>query len=178
VWIIQELAVCGLSSKSSGLIVCGQAYVERILYSYACAIILALIIHGNSYNSETNKLEEPLRSVITRGHALGLSMFQISAASNSAPARGLDWLLLATRRFEASDPRDKMYALLCIATKDDKAFLPDYHKSVSEVLRNLVKIFIKKNGNLNILRENRYRMNPFGPSWAPDLSSQIHGDGG
>src|SRR5204863_9740922 len=94
-------------------------------------------------------------------------------------------LLRDTRNFEATDPRDKIFALYGIAEglyEQDgnrntlSLFQPDYTKPVEHVYREFTRILITHTKCLDILSlcgnhaTNRIRNLP---SWVPDLSTPL-----
>ncbi|KAH7131259.1 hypothetical protein EDB81DRAFT_660001 [Dactylonectria macrodidyma] len=182
VWIIQELAVRGPMPKASGILYCGTKQIERAQLDYFCGLILLMFIStpGNTLRTDTLELDEPLRSMLINGHPPGLTMAQTLAActSTSKQNRTLDWLLRVTGRFEATDPRDKLYALLGLAG-DGNMLKPDYSKSYDQVLMTFVSSQIERYNSLRVVLGNRYREMPSGPSWVPDLlSGEFHGGQG
>ena len=107
----------------------------------------------------------------------------LSACNLSDDRKPLFHLIRVTQKFQAKDPRDKVYALLGLATEGDRGFPPDYTITVRQVLVNLVKFLIAKDRDLAILAGNRSGPNLLGPSWTPDivnepreLSAMVPGD--
>ena len=110
--------------------------------------------------------------------------FILLSRSNGSPAAviksftpSLPNLLSLTHHFEATNPRDYIYALLGILPEDnrDRTSIPqDYRASVSNVFTRLAKHFIKSTGTLNALSA----IPPLAacvtiegvPSWVPDWS--------
>lgn len=106
-------------------------------------------------------------------------------------AGGLLDLLMTSRQFDATDPRDKVYAVLGLGrvpmrtgrrpTEEERrgdggggvpSFPVDYAKSVSEVYQDTVKYFVNRDRNLDILTllltaRNARSFHDL-PSWAPD----------
>jgi hypothetical protein len=76
-------------------------------------------------------------------------------------------LLSSCRRCDASDVRDKVYALLAIAN-DGHEIEVDYKKSVAEVYTDLATHFIVRDRNLDILGFANLESNMLLPSWVPD----------
>lgn len=78
-------------------------------------------------------------------------------------------LLRTFRDREASDPRDKVYALLGLAKS---SAVPDYSSTDVEVFRRATAVCILSSRDLSILNNDRStkRMNEL-PSWVPDWSS-------
>ncbi|KAI7758883.1 hypothetical protein LZL87_009878 [Fusarium oxysporum] len=81
-----------------------------------------------------------------------------------------------SRRFEASNCRDKIFALRGLVCEQDRLLEPDYEQPVSVVLMNVVEFLVSSWGNLYILLGNRFEVNPDAPSWTPDLGSRLRGD--
>jgi hypothetical protein len=176
-WIIQELAAGGYLSTSRGLIICGEDQVDRIFCDKACSMLLFLILHADVYKLETDDYHEPMKSSIIYGHPPALRMFEsLKTCVTSGGRHHFQNLMMASRAFEASDPRDKIYALLGLACEEDRPVLPDYSRSTDDLLRDVVKFYVNKSGTLQILEGNRYQLNPLGPSWTPDLSPRSHGE--
>ncbi|KAI2627785.1 heterokaryon incompatibility protein-domain-containing protein [Hypoxylon sp. NC1633] len=178
VWIIQELAVRGQPGKASGVLHCGTKQFERSQFDYFCMLILLVVMSGNNLRTDTQEIDEPLRSMLVGGHPPGLTMAQTLAACNGEKNRNLDWLLRVTARFDAKDPRDKLYALLGLAIDGDM-LEPDYEVSYEHVIANFVSSHIKRYSSLRAILGNRFREIPSGPSWVPDLlHDEFHGGRG
>jgi hypothetical protein len=84
-------------------------------------------------------------------------------------------VLLAFRDFEATDPRDKVFALLGLVrnTVHSSLLSPDYKKPVTKLYEDVVHYHIKCCGNLDILSAagwNKLSVNEL-PSWVPDWRS-------
>ncbi|KAK3381902.1 heterokaryon incompatibility protein-domain-containing protein [Podospora didyma] len=79
-------------------------------------------------------------------------------------------LLQCTRDYGATDPRDKLYALLGMASDvsaDD--LVPDYARSVESVFTNLVQFMVSQKGSLDIISSGRLALaGPGLPTWIPD----------
>ncbi|KAI8623732.1 heterokaryon incompatibility protein-domain-containing protein [Xylariaceae sp. FL1651] len=84
----------------------------------------------------------------------------------------LDRLLMLTLTFEATDPVDKIFALVGLSTDSTKrAVLPDYSKSPAQVYTEAARYLINMSGNMNSLccNTNSPRMTGLAmPSWVPD----------
>ncbi|KAL6406781.1 Heterokaryon incompatibility protein 6, OR allele [Ilyonectria robusta] len=180
VWIIQELAVRGRFTKASGIFYCGTTRFERTQFDHFCGLILFMITNTSrkTFRTDTHELDEPLRSMLTNGHPPGLTMSQTLAACTGGENRNTDWLLRVTARFKATDPRDKLYALLGMA-QDGNILKPDYSTSYEQVLMSFVSSHIERYKSLRVLLGNRYREMPTNPSWVPDLLDvDFHGGQG
>ena len=174
IWIVQELSVRGRLSRSTGVLLCGGAAVERAMYDFACAWLESVLPVVAQRLVETGidaDFGEPYSTLTDRGIPAGMTMSQTIAACNAKPGRDLESLIAATARFEASDPRDKIFALAGIAAKVDLGLEVNYTKSLRDVLKDFVKYSLEKRGNLNVLVGNRQRILPtdLAPSWAPDV---------
>jgi hypothetical protein len=79
-------------------------------------------------------------------------------------------LLSQTRFSEATDPRDKVYALLG-TVKHNGSIVPNYEKTKAEVFIQTVRALIGEYEHLDILSNCQYRQRRPGiPSWVPDWS--------
>ena len=90
-------------------------------------------------------------------------------------------LLERFRYCEATDPRDKIYAILGMASDIDLGDINiDYMLPVQQLYQNVVRFLITKHKNLDILGAFKQQKSPFQsllPSWVPDWSfSTIHVD--
>ncbi|KAF4953647.1 hypothetical protein FGADI_5983 [Fusarium gaditjirri] len=177
VWIIQELAVKGFLFRSTGDILCGTSSISRIEFDVACTAIL-LAVQGNSARGTGSgfEVDEPLRSILSRGWPPGLSMIQTISSCNGTENPPLVWLMEVSRRFEASNCRDKIFALLGLVCQQDRLLEPDYEQPIPAVLMNVVEFLVRSWGNLHVMLGNRFELNPDGPSWTPDLGSRLRGD--
>lgn len=84
-----------------------------------------------------------------------------------------EWTGLAVS-FHATDPRDKIYGLLGLATPSDIQFIqPDYNATVADVYAHATARFIITTQELVWLQFDRDNVDPeLGlPSWVPDYSS-------
>ena len=79
-------------------------------------------------------------------------------------------LLSSRRRCLATNPRDKVYALLGMVN-DAGGISPDYSKSVEEIYMQTAKHIMITNKDLKLLSEvKELRPNPELPSWVPNWS--------
>jgi hypothetical protein len=94
---------------------------------------------------------------------------------NSVLRRHLSTLQLATARFKATDPRDKIYALINIILPSDslRRIVPDYTKSTAAVFAEATALTISENFQaayqfipLHLCRDRI----PGLPSWVPNMS--------
>jgi hypothetical protein len=87
----------------------------------------------------------------------------------------LEDVITACSRYQATDPRDKVFALVGMASDAlDESIQPDYHKSVSEVYISMAKYLLTRNYLVRTLPEagiGHVRKITDIPSWIPDWSS-------
>ena len=78
--------------------------------------------------------------------------------------------LQCTRDHKATDPRDKLYALLGLASDVSKdELIPDYSLPVQDVYLSLTKFMVGRKNNLDILACSGTSISAQGmPSWMPD----------
>ncbi len=100
---------------------------------------------------------------LTRGWIYGKSVVKLLGCIGSIwyhHTGGFLDLLMAGREYEATDPRDKVYSVLGLGRVNPPSGpLPspvDYSKSVSEVYQDVVKYFVNRDRNLDILAILRY----------------------
>lgn len=88
-------------------------------------------------------------------------------------------LLELLRKFSfrgATDPRDKVYALLSLAEPVPLLY-PDYRLDVNEVFQRIILEILHTENSLNVLAGNMGRKNLQGlPSWIPDWSIAVDED--
>jgi len=82
-------------------------------------------------------------------------------------------LLLNTLRCEATDRRDKVFALLGLAADIEHPLLkPDYSQGWPEVYANLARFLIQRDNSLDVICVAKHdRPNTELPSWVPDWSN-------
>ena len=179
IWIVQELAVRGPLLKASGVIRCGRKEAHRFQYDGVCALILYISQSGRNVDASLQQVDQPIRSMFEHGHTPGLTMAQtIAGCASPDPAkRSLSWLVTISTKFQATDPRDKFYALLGLSSDGAQSFKPDYTKTFGEVLQDFVKFDVQYHKSLRSLLFPRFRIHPDEPSWTPDLFGEQRGEG-
>jgi hypothetical protein len=132
-----------------------------------------------NYQVDTGDVVEPLKSMLLTGsYPPGLTMIQAlgSCFGEKVDKDGLEFLLRATKRFQASDPRDKIYAMLGLAPERYRRVTPDYTIPLGRTLMELVKTLIEIDGNLNILLGNRFKKQDTQPHWIPEVVNEGGGE--
>jgi Heterokaryon incompatibility protein (HET) len=84
-------------------------------------------------------------------------------------------LMTNTRSFQCTDPRDKIYSMLSMASTSERThndLLPNYGLSVNEVYQRVAKFFIQRDPKLSFLglcSRNSGQL----PSWAPNWATTV-----
>jgi hypothetical protein len=188
VWIIQELHATidkNEINEKACLIGCGDNWLpfRSILQVYHFAI--ALNQSMTAFVTDYEKLPgdglgylEPFRSCQRyAANAAGFDLLEIFEESSSRSSgyhdfwRLLSTLLCGTQQFQASDPRDKVYALLGLIGDKSARLTVDYSWDLGQVFRETVRFCILEEKTLNIIQGNRKSSSGALPSWAPDWSN-------
>ncbi len=154
VWVVQELAV---SYGKAVMAIGHQSYPVEAFYK---AFHLNLVMHP---------------AIQARGDPSWCGDLLAIAAFQDRDFHSLLGLLHQTTFFQATDRRDKIYALLGLSNRDaDRlAIFPDYKKSLDQLCREVVKYLIASNDSLAILHGNRRTAVADGPSWIPRFHDPI-----
>lgn len=167
IWIVQEVVhaksvtfLCGDKSISEDVL----HYATRLIRNYGRYICLETSKHMNSAKSATS----PAIRLIDIRSAVNLLKIR------RAPRRsGLVPLLRWFGASKASDPRDKIYALLGFSNDAHLLELrPDYKKHCRDVYIDTTMAIYKKNGLELLSLVGRNRNIPDLPSWVPDFSAE------
>ncbi|KAF5598808.1 heterokaryon incompatibility 6 OR allele [Fusarium pseudocircinatum] len=161
-WIIQEVAV----SKNPAIF-CGLLMLPFDVVGRAATFLV---------ESSWIKLFHQMYKVSgAAGFITG--MMNCRVRHQEGEYQSLDLLLASTRRFKATKPVDKIFALINLAESGRKealpmALRPDYRKSVVEVFRD-VTLHLIRQGSLDILsgvEDVNFRQIRELPTWVPDYS--------
>jgi hypothetical protein len=97
------------------------------------------------------------------------------AVGRSKGAKPLWDVLLASNGIEASDPRDRIYALLGLAEDAEDFPPPDYQLSVADVYRSFASIFVTKGHGADLLSltSSPVAKDQAYPSWVPDWEQEF-----
>jgi hypothetical protein len=151
-WIIQEICV-----SRKGVFICGSACMD------ARDLFEAIDFIEHSAIETTTGIDT--------GSAIHLANLRQAYMDNNRS--GLLHLLIETRPFQASDYRDKIYALLGLCSPSDaQATNPSYKKLYQEIYRSM-SVYCLKQGSLDVLTavcDPYWRDISFTPSWVPDWS--------
>lgn len=175
-WTFQELC---LSRRT--VLQCGFLSISWQTFHDACSTIISAGQKHFIFEENTNL--ETLYAFWTMAQAT-----RSSDSRNPKQAFSLSNLLKKTRLYEASDPRDKIFAMLGIANppvKNSAAFTPNYNLSEQEVYCQFTRAIIMEDAGLNILSSKTkarsdsqllslalsrgIKPTPNLPSWVPDF---------
>lgn len=172
VWIIQEV-VFGTSNPRQCSVHCGT---ESIAWETVVALDRAMsLIDPRCYDNEHSEIDI---LQFSKGARLDLSWFIVTHGHQSRNKElKLSYLLIRQGRYKATDPRDKVYALLSMVHHSQADELAvDYGLSTAEVYTMAMKAMVLEEKRLGVLcvcsRECRNR-DPLVqlPSWCPDFST-------
>ncbi|RYP40427.1 hypothetical protein DL769_011768 [Monosporascus sp. CRB-8-3] len=181
VWVIQEVAV-----GKEVLLYHGGRYIPWYIFievGFACfdPHRRNLLLHTDTPG---------MRSFVDKSAFENIAMmsllhndWDIVETTNSGHFRELDHfklgaILFNTANFKSTDPRDKIFALLGLATDaDDGRLIPDYRKTPSQVYTEVAQHLIVGKGTIALLSLagigfNHPRKVQSLPSWVPDFSEQ------
>ena len=165
IWVVQELVVSSKAVVRCGFMTIRWEYVEYIARSLLSTGWLGA-------------LKEAYGSNVTPNFVQTISNCRASFAELNA-GRGipLSLLLSATRRFEASDPRDKIIAVVGLADHRTLGMpasrIFNYEKPVVELYRDVTGHLIQSQRSLTLLssvEDSSDRRIHDLPSWVPDYS--------
>ena len=161
IWCFQEyvlssgcLAVCG--KQSIPMDVLGGLVWELMKYDRSMILVPT---HQRSSSTPQTPLVEA---------------WAMRTAHQARSPQSLSRMVIACSFFEATDPRDKIFAVQGIATgwkADD--FAPDYQSSVEEVYLQFIRTVIDRDNHINLLHYagvGQARKFTSMPSWVPDWS--------
>ncbi|KAE9373754.1 HET-domain-containing protein [Stipitochalara longipes BDJ] len=148
IWVIQEVAVAKQVN-----IVCGMKSLHwNVLETGLSALD---IFEGQEWVERL------------RGHGIGLGIVRMR--NNYTRLAFLDILKMA-KSHDASDPRDKVYAILGLTKLG--WIMPDYSISASQVYKSLAQKLITETRNLDALGYTAGWRTAEIPSWVPDWSQR------
>lgn len=166
IWIVQEVV-----SASELLFMCGNKTVSEDEMNYALRLLRNVDIHTQSRRGSDTSVGESFSAV---SHSVStskqISLMKIRRISVATP---LIHLLRTFRHLEATDPRDKLFALLGIASDTQELDIhPDYRKSWREVYTNLTRKLVQ-HGYFEVLTicEATNQLQNL-QSWVCDLSTK------
>ncbi|KAH7307946.1 heterokaryon incompatibility protein-domain-containing protein [Rhexocercosporidium sp. MPI-PUGE-AT-0058] len=167
VWVIQEahFAQSGHLTVRCGAHSIAWSRLQRIQESLASEHLTVL-------NYLANAQDDPLNAaVLLLAATEGIKTMEVPKMDKGKDESPPLYALLAKFwQKNATDPRDKIYALVGLSTaQNDSRFVIDYSKSVQEVFTDTVKYIVKSSNTLEVICSMPQGVNPYGlPSWVPD----------
>jgi Heterokaryon incompatibility protein (HET) len=168
IWVLQEVAVAKTVYAIYGnRYIDWESFVEvlRIFISDKSSDSMSLLFSaGDNYSTRQVSNAPGFASIMTTTR-------QLLQQGKSLP---LSTLLHATHGFKATDPRDKLFALMGISdSRSCGSIRIDYTKDVSSLYRDTAHYMLIKEQNLSLLRTagvGSARNLKDLPSWVPDWS--------
>ncbi|ERF70676.1 hypothetical protein EPUS_02542 [Endocarpon pusillum Z07020] len=192
-WVMQEVALPPHVSM-----LCGSAYLDL---EEICDLAMFLNDVASAVVPADWQLDHPGTELLTSHKVYAIGLRRVVCRLKDL--RSIEWipsvtgarnpcemcvalflsLLSGMRGYQATDPRDKVYAALGMATKflpegEDALMTPDYSLSVSEVYRRFAAFEIVKLPYVAVLsyvEDKSIRLLSDLPSWVPDFSPDIVG---
>lgn len=153
IWVLQEAYFSCLASKPAIVLTCGMVHAS-IDVLYRC-------VFG---------YEESRRLTST---AIPLPIEYGTTGTGFGSFSSLWVLLMQSRRCQATDPRDRVFALRSLIPREDKTLdsLIDYHQTVETVFTNVATYLLSdEDTDLWLLLALRHPHQRPMPSWVPDWS--------
>lgn len=151
IWIVQEVVAAG-----EIVVLLGDTIFPWAMLTNLCRAIQLVEF-----------LAHPLAPMV---RSCGYQKFTVLEHFRRNRSMPLVRLVHCTQDYQATNLRDKLYALLGMASDispDD--IIPDYTKSVQEVFLDLVRFMVVKHRNLDIISSGRLTISGISsPSWLPD----------
>lgn len=169
VWVLQEVAV-----SRSAVLVCGSDQCEWDLFIRARAAWDALQ-EPDLQRHLTKDQVETLMSITSDSGAAALTL---QASQRMGTPMGLLPMMRYTCGFNATDPRDKLYALLGMSSIVDVTVEPSYTDPFKKVYTDFVRAFARDKRRASFLAGagvGNPRLEPYIdlPSWVPDLRGRL-----
>ena len=145
IWIVQEVSV-----SKNVIVGCGRSWTDW-----------APFVEYSKWIRKARKT--PWQSEFTMFH----QMIDISTRHRDHGATSLHTLLKETSGFDATDSRDKVYALLGLSTEQDRAAISvDYSGDVTALYADVARHIIRSEQSLSILALAGANVAPDAPTWS------------
>ena len=169
IWVVQEVAI-----GPEPLITCGKRAVDWHTFCWVLDGImkhrtdLSKVVTGqNESNGPLSSLPPGLLNLRTMSNARRMVQ--------SGEREPLQVALLGMNHFKATDPRDKVYALLRLAHEtDDEPLQPDYKSAPEQVYQRVARHLLLRDPCVHILSKagiSSWRPSSGLPSWVPDFTT-------
>ncbi len=154
VWVVQEAI-----SAPIAVVLCGEQEVAWEHLQSACELLMRVL---GLCKAERAALQVANMALVSyhMSHGKTYDLLELAQANQSC---------------KATDPRDKLYALLGMST-DVKVFAADYALDVDTVYRDFAVHCLRNYSDLNVLSYCTYDASPAPqkPSWVPDWSTSSY----
>ncbi|KAN0113319.1 HET domain containing protein [Hyaloscypha variabilis] len=159
IWVVQEV----ISAKKA-TVMCGKYRIDWLKFQ----TVQKYLWSHHKRDLVRLEYEEPTLSGLSIGPKGGNTMELPQPLSSSDP--DINALLTTFWPKKASDPRDKIYALVGLSSaRNDSRFVIDYSASVRRVYINLVKYILVSCKRLDVICSKMRGSSEFNlPSWVPD----------
>jgi hypothetical protein len=159
-WTLQEIVVGSVATVR-----CGSHEIE---WSHLVAACLLIGIH-NRYQGQVTS-DRIRRLDLCNYHSI-VELYQVQQKYLESAEFDLQATLYDNWHREATDPKDKLYAILGLVPKLDLQV--DYSLPINEVYAGFAKSVIQSTHNLEILRAKRWTESSHDlPSWVPDWTEK------
>ena len=164
-WIVQELVVAHRAQ-----VICGAFLID-----YRC--LRDLMVAAYEYTKSLQGSNWVFWNRYLNGDATAVLSLQYnmrSGWSDKVEPEDLAWLLWRTRSLKCADPRDKVFALLNISSKDPRTTLhANYDTDLSSVYVAAARIALESTSSeldmcLNLFEQITVEKSTSLPSWVPD----------
>lgn len=161
-WVLQEVCLA-----KQAVLLCGTQAIDWDIFYAGFAITIFLSEKGLRGRPEQ----------LYRKALLLIGMLRPKLNNESSPYQGVSilWLLRRVLTLDATDARDKIYAILGLLGKEDSRelnIIPDYGVSIEECYQKTSLIIMSQMKNLDILHTDRIFNSTLNlPSWVTDWRS-------
>jgi hypothetical protein len=174
-WVLQELATAGhwKGRNKPCIVQCGTQMTSFHNLQIVLEQVRAILVRGLKQEADSGAYLEPFKSFTEQGSTEppGLVMTELLTRLHREELDILK-LLYLTSRLKATDPRDKIYALLGLIPSA-QALRPDYRRSTSATLINHVQNWVEREGTLDVIFSNRLDPCTSGlPGWTPEIRAE------
>lgn len=128
-WVLQEIMLA-----RRAVLMCGDKMVSWRMFADFCDTYHHRTYHSNDKHAQSDNVSFP-------------EMLLHYGLRGAQPIERLPWMFCATQGGKASDPRDKVFALLGIVEKDSHPqMVPDYGLSSKKTFEDLATYFVRRFG--------------------------------
>lgn len=168
VWIKQEVAAC-----KTRIGICGStSFPWDHLYRQLDSFERAILARKSSSNAH---IYNQSAAIWMRGACRELLNLRTICLKHESKTLRLFDLVSMCRQSNASDDRDKIFALIGLATDAEQFPKPNYTLTATRVFYDFAKVFVAQGHGLEVvmqagIRRKRHLM----PSWVPDWSIRMN----